>query len=79
MLQPIYSIGWYHFLPKRFFIFKNCIKNSASVFSFSQHYFYGVNLPNGQQIVYYEEDETNKGEKQGVFLFLKEKHLCLSL
>lgn len=49
------------------------------MFSFSQHYFYSVNLLNGQQIVYYEEDETNKGDKQGVFLFLKEKHLFQSL
>lgn len=51
------------------------MKNSASVFPFSQHYFYGVNLPNNHKIVYYEEDETTKWGKQGGFFFLKKKHL----
>lgn len=51
------------------------MKNSASVFPFSQHYFYSVNLSNDEKIVYYEEDETAKWGKQGVFFFLKEKHL----
>lgn len=48
--------------------------NSASVFPFSQQYFYSVlNLSNDHKIVYYEEDGRTKGRKQIFFVVLEGK------
>lgn len=53
------------------------MKSSASVFPFSQHHFYSVNLSNHPKRVYYEDDETNKGGKQDFFIIILEGETSL--